>query len=144
MGAPTHRMTGTPTYNSWAMMHRRCRDTPSNPDFADYGGRGITVCDRWSVFENFLADMGERPVGTTLDREDTDGNYEPGNCRWATAEVQQRDRRNNLWITHEGETRTLADWSRRLGIDAGTLRREWRRNGSLISSIEGRKSTCTL
>lgn len=79
----------TRTYRSWLAMHRRCR----NPEKIYYAGRGITVCERWSSFENFLADMGERPERKTLDRINVDGNYEPSNCRWATAKEQAENRR---------------------------------------------------
>jgi hypothetical protein len=73
-------------------MHRRCRD-PRRPGFDRYGGRGIVVCDRWSMFANFLADMGERPPGMSIDRfPDNDGNYEPANCRWATSSQQAQNR----------------------------------------------------
>lgn len=80
------------TYRSWASMIARVTN-PSNDRFQDYGGRGITVCNRWRAFENFLDDMGERPDGMSLDRIDNDGNYEPGNCRWATPRQQQRNSR---------------------------------------------------
>jgi hypothetical protein len=73
----------TPTYQSWAAMHKRCSD-PNGKDWHLYGGRGVTVCTAWSDFAAFLADMGERPDGLTLDRVNPYGNYEPGNCRWAT------------------------------------------------------------
>ena len=82
----------TPTYRSWYAMIQRCTN-PRNHKYRDYGGRGISVCKRWRSFENFLADMGERPAGLTLDRRDNDGSYEPGNCRWATSHEQARNKR---------------------------------------------------
>lgn len=90
-----HFVRGRPssTYTVWSMMKQRCLN-PKATDFKYYGERGITVCDRWrESFEAFLEDMGERPEGLTLDRVDVNGNYEPGNCRWATAAQQSANRR---------------------------------------------------
>lgn len=94
----------TPTYYSWQNMHARCR-YPSMKTYVNYGGRGITVCTRWSSFENFLADMGERPTGLTLDRLDSDGNYEPGNCTWSTRAEQNRNHRAGCQCTKHGGAR---------------------------------------
>lgn len=82
----------TPTRNSWIAMWDRC-ERPGAASYKDYGGRGITVCERWTSFDNFLADMGTRPAGTTLDRINNDGSYEPGNCRWATPKEQRANQR---------------------------------------------------
>ena len=112
----------SPTYITWHHMIRRCRD-PKFHKYEFYGARGIKVCERWLKFQNFLADMGERPEGKTLDRfPDNRGGYEPGNCRWATPREQQRNTSNNLRLTHNGETKLLVEWAEETGIPAGTLR----------------------
>jgi hypothetical protein len=88
----THNMSRTTTYKSWQMMWQRCTNK-GNTNYPRYGGKGVSVCDRWKSFEFFVADMGERPDATSLDRIDPFGNYEPDNCRWATDYVQKRNTR---------------------------------------------------
>lgn len=91
----THGMSKTRIYRIWTNMNYRCRNERSSA-FPNYGGRGITVCERWrDSFEAFLADMGEPPPGTTLDRIDNDSGYSPDNCRWTSVEVQSQNRRSN-------------------------------------------------
>lgn len=111
----THGMIHTREYRSWASMRNRCAN-PKNPAYHLYGGRGITVCERWDSFESFYSDMGPRPEDCSLDRVDADGNYEPGNVRWATQKVQQNNRRSNVRITYRGETRTVTEWASVVGL----------------------------
>ena len=101
-------------------MNARCR----NPRKVYYHGRGIKVCERWrgkNGFANFLADMGERPAGMTLDRKDNDGPYSPENCRWVTASQQSRNTRANRLITYDGRTQTVAAWAEEVGLKWATL-----------------------
>lgn len=116
-----HGMTKTRTHICWDSMLQRCCN-PNHKSFEYYGGRGIQVCKRWHAFENFLADMGEVPPGMSLDRVDVNRGYEPGNCRWATAKEQGRNRRNNRLIAHHGETRPLSEWAELHGISRKLLR----------------------
>jgi hypothetical protein len=109
------------TYRSWMAMRSRCK-YPSQPHYKDYGGRGITTCERWETFENFLADMGPRPSSKhSIDRINPEGNYEPTNCRWATSREQSNNRRSNRLITAWGRTRTIAKWAREVGIARKTI-----------------------
>jgi len=116
-----HGGAGSPTYRSWLSMRRRCED-PSDASFPRYGGRGIRICERWQRFENFLADMGKRPIGKTLDRwPNGAGNYEPGNCRWATPKEQSQNSRTPRLITFDGVSKNVSDWARHFGIADATM-----------------------
>jgi hypothetical protein len=119
----------SPTYFSWASMRRRCT-LKSHRQYKDYGGRGITVCARWMVFANFLADMGERPIGKTIDRIDGDKGYEPSNCKWSTRLEQNQKRRGNVYVEYLGKTQTLKQWARELGINYKTLHKRAMRVGA--------------
>lgn len=121
----------TREYKVWKSMRQRCNNQGC-VNYAKYGGRGITVCARWDDFLLFLADMGQRPPGTSIDRIDNNGNYEPGNCRWATTSEQNANRRtqkNALWLEHNGERKTLCEWARVTGIKRKTLTDRIRRFG---------------
>ena len=109
------------THKAWQHMRERCSN-PNNGSWKDYGGRGIKVCDRWQSFVNFVDDMGECPSNRMLERDDNDGNYEPGNCRWATRTEQNRNKRNNRLFTVDGITSCLAETCERTGISINTVK----------------------
>lgn len=109
-------------YDVWCQMKSRCYSR-NNPTYKNYGGRGIKVCDRWKKYENFLDDMGRRPSPKhSIERKNNDGDYEPGNCIWATRTEQCRNKRNNRWITYKGERLTLSEWAKKAGMRRTTLR----------------------
>lgn len=110
-----HGYQGTPTYTSWQMLRKRC-DNPADPSFHNYGGRGIGYDPAWKVFENFLADMGERPPGTSIDRIDNNAGYSKENCVWATRREQQRNRRGLHMIEYGGRSQCLTAWCEELGL----------------------------
>lgn len=128
----------------WWHMLDRCED-PTHPNYPKYGARGIRVCDRWRVFDQFLQDMGPRPEGTWLERIDNDGPYSPENCRWATPAEQQRNTRRNVRLTFQGETLTVTDWAKRLGCTKFVLhqriRRGWPVERVLGAPVHARVST---
>jgi hypothetical protein len=121
-GNGTYRTT-SPERTVWWSMRQRCNHPGASHNYGAYGGRGIKVCDRWEKsFEAFMEDMGPRPTQDhQLDREDNDGNYEPGNCRWVTRKVNNNNRRTNRRITYKGETKNLREWAAHIGISDTTL-----------------------
>lgn len=110
----THLKCNTGAYQSWKCMKGRCQQ-PSHIEFHRYGARGIKVCDRWESFENFLADMGDRPKGCSIDRVDPNGDYCPENCRWADGKTQSRNRRNSKMLTIDDRTMCLSEWAEQPG-----------------------------
>jgi hypothetical protein len=114
-----------PEWFVWQQMKQRCYN-PKNSNWPNWGGRGITVCERWfHSFENFYADMGSRPSPKfTVERIDNDGPYSPENCRWATRTEQARNGRKNVYLDFRGERLTLTEWAERIGMKVGTL---WQR-----------------
>jgi hypothetical protein len=118
------KRTVTPEYISWRAMRKRCRN-PRYDAYKNYGARGITICDRWESFDNFLADMGPRPAGMSLDRIDNDGNYEPSNCRWATRYEQGRNTRKCHYRLINGELLTTSEAAIRLGVCRKTVTRHY-------------------
>lgn len=118
--AITHGKSETRTFRAWTDMRRRC-SLPQRQEYVNYGGRGISVCDRWASFENFLADMGEVPDGYSIERKDNDGNYEPGNCCWIPKADQAKNRRNTHYLIVNGQRIHMSEAARRAGIGVTTL-----------------------
>jgi len=137
-----HGKRGTPEYDAWHAMRRRC-GAESLECYKNYGGRGITVCPEWSSFEQFYADMGDRPSEKhSLDRIDNNGNYCKDNCRWATKDEQENNKRSSKLLSFNGETRTITQWSRLLGISVSVIRRRlslgWSIPDTLTTSVRRR------
>jgi hypothetical protein len=108
-------------YNVWRSMHKRCKDPRTN-GYRNYGGRGISVCNRWNTYEYFISDMGSRPSPKhQLDRIDNNGNYEPSNCRWVTASENERNKPRTKLIEWEGQIKTAKEWSNELGFAHSTF-----------------------
>ncbi len=112
-------------YGIWSGMKDRCRN-PNSRSYHRYGGRGIKVCERWLVFANFIADMGPRPAGTSLNRIDNDKGYSPENCEWADEITQQNNRSNNIIITHDGRSLTITQWSKITGLSFRAIESRYR------------------
>ena len=129
-----HGMWETSVYHIWRSMLTRC-ENPNMHAYHLYGGRGIKVCEAWHDFEQFYADMGPCPEGHSLDRIDNNRNYEPDNCRWATAKQQGRNRNDNVEITFQGETRCVAGWAEKLGMRDSTLRERLNRGWTIKEAL---------
>lgn len=112
----THGKSKSRTYKIWCGIMTRCTNQNAS-DFKHYGGRGISICARWFTFENFLADMGECPSGLSIDRIDVNGNYDPSNCRWVDMKIQARNTRKNRLLTHNNQTRCVAEWAEIYSVD---------------------------
>lgn len=109
-----------PTYNVWATMIQRCTN-PNDRSWARYGGRGIKVCKSWLTFEGFYADMGDKPKGLTLERVDVSKGYNSKNCVWDTHHAQSRNKRSNVVVTVDGESKILADWVKYIGVSKSAI-----------------------
>lgn len=140
----THGMHGTPEYNAWLSMRKRCYKKYQG-NYKNYGGRGITVCKRWlNSFENFFKDLGRRPSKAhSLDRINNEGNYTPKNCRWADSETQGLNTRSNRLLSFKGQKKPVSRWARDLGMNPTTLferlRRGWSVKKALTTPLQTRK-----
>lgn len=142
IGAKTnekHLMSKTPTFVSWDSMKQRCLND-RHKSYKDYGGRGIKVCPEWiNSFESFLSDMGARPKNSTLDRINTNGNYESTNCRWASGEEQANNKRSSKLIEFEGKLQTSVQWAREYGLCSKVLlyrlKNNWEIKKALMTKV---------
>lgn len=136
------KITRSPTYRSWTGIRTRCLN-PNDATYQRYGAKGVTMCERWNKFENFLADMGERPEGKSIDRIDNSKGYEPSNCRWATVQEQSENRAGVRWLEFNGERLTMSGWARKLGFRypgtiQGRLKNGWTVERALTETPNGR------
>jgi hypothetical protein len=130
-----HGMKNTPTYESWRAMRKRCF-SKYDQAYARYGGAGITVCDSWkNSFAAFLSDMGERPEGTSIDRIDPFGNYEPSNCRWADRKTQSRNKKNTKKVYFLGRYYAVIDIAERTGFNYSTICKRLSKGDSIESAL---------
>lgn len=129
------------TYKSWVGMLSRCRNKNAS-GWENYGGRGITVCQRWLTFENFFADMGEKPSAAhSIERKNFDLDYTPENCYWATDKEQRRNTRRNVFLTYNNKTQCVTDWAKEIGLDASTLRSRIKEGWTIEEVLSVPKST---
>ncbi|WP_146120432.1 MULTISPECIES: hypothetical protein [Pseudomonas] len=131
----THGHTGSLAHKRWRSMRARCLNKNAS-NYPQYGGSGIGICEEWDDFERFLADMGECPgEGFTLDREDGNKGYSPGNCRWATRVQQARNQSTNKLITFRGEALGLSEWAEKLGIKSQTIQNRLRKGWTIDEAL---------
>lgn len=136
----THNQSRTNDYRIWVGMHARCNSGPDSDYYKNYASRGITVCDRWKIFENFIADMGPRPSSKhSIDRINNDGNYEPKNCRWATVKQQRSNTRLNHYLCFKEQKMTIREWSEDTklpyGIILWRIKKGWSAERTLTTPI---------
>lgn len=136
----------SPTYSTWKAMRRRCNN-PNTLDWKYYGERGIKVCKRWDIFDNFIKDMGEKPEGMSLDRIDSDKDYSPANCKWSEAKTQSRNRRSVHRITFKGKTQGLSEWLEELGVLKSTYKNRrhlgWSLEDAVFKPVRGGSKNVT-
>ncbi len=118
--ANNHGMSNSRIYRIWSDMKTRCHNKNS-ASYKNYGGRGVTLCKRWEIFENFYKDMGDIPRGKTIERIHNEMGYSPDNCRWATQKEQANNKRNNVILVHNGESLTAAQWSDKLKVSRAAI-----------------------
>ena len=140
MSKTTHGMSKTPEYHAWHDMKARCFN-PNHKRYSDWGGRGITVCDRWLNLDNFLADMGTKPSPKhSLDRIDNNGDYSPKNCKWSTRVEQANNTRYNRLITIKNDTRTIVQWTEKKGygktVIYDRLKKGWSEYDAVMTPVE--------
>ena len=135
MGNVKHGGRYLSAYNVWINMRARC-DNPKQPFYHNYGGRGIFYTPEWVSFKNFMRDMGDRPVGKTLDRINNNGLYYKENCRWADRATQNRNRRNNRFLEIDGRTACLKDWCREFKIEPATVYSRIKRGWNTVEALQ--------
>ena len=141
----THGMSITPEHKAWKNMKQRCLN-PNNKRYSDYGGRGITICDRWLNLDNFLADMGSRPTAKhSLDRIDNDGDYQKDNCKWSTRVEQENNKRSNRLITIGCVALTIAQWEKKMGFNKNIildrLRAGWSEFAAVMTPVRYKRKS---
>jgi len=140
MGKKKHGRCGSKVYRVWIDMRRRCNN-PEYSKYPDWGGRGITVCKEWGSFEQFFLDMGDAPIGMSLDRINNDKGYSKENCRWATQVEQGRNTRSSRNITFNGETQCLSEWAHKTGVSVTALHSRLKRGWSAEQALTTQKAT---